>query len=234
MSGENAPAADAAAQASASPERRGRSLKLLTILALVVGAGLGLAGATQTWYTVHLVGDAQHSAPVVIDGSTAAPALTALSLAGLALALALAISGRIARIVVGIIGVVLGASLVLAVTGDPADTAGVRNAISKATGIAGDASVHALIGDVARSPWPALALAGGVVVGLASLAAVVTGSRWPGGSRRYDAVRFDDADAAASAPRRKPAPRPGDSAVDDWDELTRGDDPTRGGDSAAR
>jgi hypothetical protein len=47
-------------------------------------------------------------------------------------------------------------------------------------------------------------------------------------------VRFDDADAAASAPRRKPAPRPGDSAVDDWDELTRGDDPTRGDDSAAR
>ena len=207
--------------------RRGRTLKLGTIVAVLVGAGLGLAGATQTWYTVTLTAKAGHFAPLAIDGGTAAPALTALSLAGLALALALAIAGRFARVIIGVIGVLLGVCLVIASTGDPTHTAGVRDAISKATGIAGTASVSALIDHVSATAWPTAALVGGVIVGLGSLAAVVTGGRWPGGSRRYDAVRFEQPEDEASArPRRKPAPRPGDSAVDDWDELSRGDDPT--------
>ncbi|MFC4244614.1 Trp biosynthesis-associated membrane protein [Gryllotalpicola reticulitermitis] len=207
--------------------RRARSLKLGTILAVLIGAGLGLAGATQTWYTITLTARAGHFAPLAVDGSTAAPALTALSLAGLALALALAIAGRLARLVIGVIGILLGVCLIIASVGNPAHTAGVRDAISKATGIAGTASVNALIGHASASIWPAAALVGGALVVLGSLAAVVTGRLWPGGSRRYDAVRFEDAEGPASArPSRTPAPRPGDSAVDDWDELTRGEDPT--------
>jgi len=204
----------------------GGRLKLLTILVVVVGAGLGLTAATQTWFTVTLGAAAGHDAPVVVSGSDASPALTALSLAALALALAFAIAGRVARIVVGVLGLILAGCIVLASAGDPARSAGVRNAVSKATGITGDASVHALIHGIASSGWPALAITGGVLVGLGSLAALVTGARWPGGSRRYDATRFEEADGGASAARRKPQARPGDAAVDDWDELTRGEDPT--------
>lgn len=212
---------------AARAARRGRTLKLSTILAVLVGAVLGLAGATQTWYTITLTARAGHFAPVVVTGSTAAPALTALSLAGLALALALAIGGRLARVIIGVVGVLLGVCLVLASVGDPRHTAAVRDAISKATGIAGTASVNALIGHVSATVWPAAAIAGGVIIGLGSLAALLTGRLWPGGSRRYDAVRFEETDDQASArPRRAPAPRPGDSAVDDWDELTRGEDPS--------
>jgi uncharacterized membrane protein (TIGR02234 family) len=205
----------------------GRRLKLYTILAVVVGAGLGLAAATQTWYTVTIKASAGHFTPVVVSGSTAAPALTALSLAGLALALALAIAGRLARYIIGVIGVLLGVCVVIASVGNPEHTAGVRGAISTATGIAGDKSISALIGHADATLWPATALVGGVIVGLGSLAAVVTGARWPGGSRRYDAVRFEETEGEASDhARRTPAPRPGDAQIDDWDELSRGDDPT--------
>ncbi|WP_162940331.1 Trp biosynthesis-associated membrane protein [Gryllotalpicola protaetiae] len=204
----------------------GGRLKLLTILVVVIGAGLGLAGATQTWFTVTLTHAAGHPAPVVVTGSDASPALTALSLAALALALAFAIAGRVARIIVGVIGVILGATVIFASAGDPKTSLGVRNAVSTATGITGDSSVHALIATVAASAWPTLALIGGILIALGSLAALVTGGRWPGGSRRYNAVRFEEADGKASATSKRPEERPGDSAVDDWDELTRGDDPT--------
>ncbi|WP_022880801.1 Trp biosynthesis-associated membrane protein [Gryllotalpicola ginsengisoli] len=214
--------------------RNGRSLKLATIVAVIVGAGIGLSAATQTWYTVHLTRAANHTAPVVVDGSTASPALTALSLAGLALALALAIAGRIARIVVGVLGIAVGACIVLAAAGSPADSSGVRDTISQATGIAGTDALRALIASTDASAWPALAIAGGVLIGLGALAAVLTGRLWPGGSKRYDAVRFEHPEApagsagpAADEPARRPAERPGDAAVDDWDDLTRGEDPTR-------
>lgn len=207
--------------------RRGRRLKFGTILAVVIGAGLGLAGATQNWYTVSIKASAGHFTPVVVTGSTAAPALTALSLAALALALALAISGRIARYIIGVIGVLLGVCVVVASVGNPAHTAGVRGAISTATGIAGDKSVSALIGHATATVWPTAAVIGGVIIGLGALSAVLTGHSWPGGSRRYDAVRFEDADGEASAPaKRTPEPRPGDSNVDAWDDLTRGEDPS--------
>jgi uncharacterized membrane protein (TIGR02234 family) len=204
----------------------GGRLKLLTIVALVIGAGLGLAGATQTWYTVTLSAAAGDAAPVPVSGSDASPALTALSLAGLALVVALAIAGRIARVVVGIIGVILGATVIFASAGNPLYSIGVRDAVSKATGITGTAAVRDLIGSVHASAWPTLALIGGIVIVLGSLAALITGGRWPGGSRRYDAVRFEEADGQESVAPAKPTERPGDSAVDDWDDLTRGEDPT--------
>lgn len=206
----------------------GGRLKLLTIVVVVIGAGVGLAGATQTWFTVTLTKAAGHTAPVIVSGADASPALTALSLAALALALAFAIAGRVARVIIGVIGVILGATVAFAAAGDPTRSTGVRDAISTATGITGNASVRALIGSVAASAWPALAIIAGILIGLGSIAALVTGGRWPGGSRRYDTVRFEDADGQASAApaKKKPEARPGDGAVDDWDELTRGEDPT--------
>jgi hypothetical protein len=87
------------------------------------------------------------------------------------------------------------------------------------------------------------------VIAVASVAVVVTSRRWPGPSRRYQAVRFEDpedsrnesaetddeagADAATSAAAGPAGDAGGnaaldrDSAIDSWDELSRGEDPTR-------
>ena len=66
------------------------------------------------------------------------------------------------------------------------------------------------------SPWPAVAAVVGAVLALVGLGVLVTSGRWPGPSRKYEAVRFEHADDGAPL-----------DAVDSWDELSRGDDPTR-------
>ena len=59
---------------------------------------------------------------------------------------------------------------------------------------------------------------------LAGIAVLVTGTRWPTSSRRYRGARLADADEGAGHGARGRAAS--DRAIDDWDELSRGDDPT--------
>lgn len=235
-----------------------RRVKYVTLLVLVVGSGLGLLSATQTWFTIQVTDVANHSGTVTVAGSAAAPALTALSLAGLALTAALAIAGPAFRVVLSILGILLGASIVfsaLSVVGDPLRAA--SGAITSATGVAGEASLRKLVESTTTQFWPWLAVVGGVLVALAGAAAIVYLRAWPGPSRRYQA-RFagedgrsaedavaelgagdsepsgeqpdDDQEARAAAEEDAPAEPTAldrDTAIDSWDELSRGDDPTR-------
>jgi uncharacterized membrane protein (TIGR02234 family) len=228
-----------------------RRAKYTTMLAIVVGAGLALLASTQPWITVHLSAAANHAGAVVVQGSAAAPALTALSLAGLALAAALAIAGPVVRIVLAVLGVLIAASIALSAgiaLGDPVRAAAA--AITSASGVSGGSSVARLAQSVDVSAWPWIAIAGGIVIAVASVAVVVTSRGWPGPSRRYQAVRFEDADLGTersdelergAVPDVLAAPDPGapsdqtghgvpidrDTAIDRWDELSRGEDPTR-------
>ncbi|WP_426515157.1 Trp biosynthesis-associated membrane protein [Diaminobutyricibacter sp. McL0618] len=228
-----------------------RRAKYTAMLAIVVGAGLALLASTQPWITVHLAAAANHAAAVVVQGSAAAPALTALSLAGLALAAALAIAGPVVRIVLAVLGLLIAVSIVLSAgiaLGDPVQAAAA--AITSASGVSGGTSVTRLAETVDVSFWPWIAIVGGIVIAVASIAVVVTSRRWPGPSRRYQAVRFEDADAGAEGPSgfdgdgvpdvlaapdpAAPSDQTGqgvpidrDAAIDSWDELSRGEDPTR-------
>lgn len=253
--------------------RRARSLKYGSILAFVLAAGLGLTASTQDWFGFHLVATTEQSATVMAQGSVAAPGLTALSLAGIALAGALAMAGRFARLMLGILGVVLGFCILWSSAAPLADPIAVgAPAITKQTGVAGDSAVHHLVTATDVMAWPAVGIASGVIFTLASLAVIVTFTAWPSASRRYDVVRFADADehgrpgsealgigaaetpeatgtadaaaadrstdptAAALAgaqPETASAPLPDDegtrardAAIDSWDDLSRGDDPT--------
>jgi uncharacterized membrane protein (TIGR02234 family) len=234
----------------ASPEGSRRA-KYTAMLAVVVGAGLALLASTQPWITVQLAAAANHSGDVVVQGSAAAPALTALSLAGLALAAALAIAGPIVRIVLAVFGVLIAVSITLSVgiaLGDPVQAA--ASAITGASGVSGGTSVARLAKSVDVSIWPWVAILGGIVIAAASVAVVVTSRRWPGPSRRYQAVRFEDAaesdrdpadstddtvpDVLAAPDPAAPSDQTGqgvpidrDAAIDSWDELSRGEDPTR-------
>ena len=242
----------------------GRRVKYSTMLLLLVGSGLALLSATQAWFVVGLTDTADHSTTISVAGSVAAPALTALALAGVALTAALAIAGPVFRIVLALLGVLLGVSvLISAITALSDAVRASSSAITTATGVAGDASIHRLVHAVGVQFWPWPAVVAGVLVILASAAVVVFSRVWPGPSRKYqtrfageDGRSAEDVFADATAPGAAEEPHdhdtladadtaaaddagrvstdePGpatldrDTAIDSWDELTRGDDPTR-------
>ncbi|GAB3578699.1 hypothetical protein GCM10027406_15350 [Leifsonia lichenia] len=241
-------------QSDVSAVRRvSRRAKYLTLLALVVGSLLALLASTQTWFTVHLTDVAEHTTTLAVAGSAAAPALTALSLAGLALTAALAIAGPVFRIVLALLGLLLGASVLISSISALADALRASSAtITTATGVAGTASIQRLVDSVGAELWPGVAVAGGVVLVLASASVVLTNRLWPGSSRKYQ-TRFEDqdgtallldgdADAETSAEVSDDAEARAvaegdaaqgtgvidkDTAIDSWDDLTRGEDPTR-------
>ena len=149
-----------------------------------------------------------------IAGTVAAPALTALALCGLVLAAALALAGPVFRLILGLLQlfisftIVFSSILSLARPDQPSESA-----VQTATGIAGTASIDALIKTVTLTPWGFLAIALGVLAFLIGVWLLLTFRLWPVASRKYQAVRFE----AADGPR---------DAVVDWDALSDGTDPT--------
>ena len=115
-------------------------------------------------------------------------------------------------------GVSLGVLSLQVLTGPPVSTFG--PAVSDATGITGDAAVAALVGTVTLTPWPAVTLAASVLLVLAGAFVLVTARRWTRGGRKYEAAPATHAPSDPSRPL---------DAIDSWDDLSRGDDPTTGG-----
>lgn len=193
--------------------RRARSSSVVAILA--AGATSTLA-ATQTWIHVALTDGA--AADVAVAGSAAIPVLTPLSLAVLALGAALSIVGRLLRLVFGALtlaaAVGIAAVTVPILVDAPVDS--YAPSVTETTGITGDASVAALVAGTSVTGWPAAALLAAVLLGAAGMFVLVTGWRWSGGARRYDTPRRRAA-VADDAPL---------DAIDSWDDLSRGDDPT--------
>jgi uncharacterized membrane protein (TIGR02234 family) len=214
--------------------RTGSRLKYTAILLAVLASGLALTASTQTWFTLHLTTASGHSGALAVAGSSAAPAIAALSLAGVAFGGALALAGRILRYVLALLGLVLAASIIGSAVTAIADPAGSGiSVVTKATGIAGDSGVRAVIASASSTAWPAVALASGILLALAALLVAVTAHLWPSTSRRYgataDASEHPRRSATAdeqnlSAADRKARAR--EAAIDDWDDLSRGDDPT--------
>ena len=203
-----------------------RRIKLALILGVLAASGIALLSWTQVWILADVATSGSARDHLEVTGSTASPALTALALAGLALGGALTIAGPVIRVVLGLLEILLGVSVFLGAFLAVSDPAGASAAaVTAATGISGTESIDQAVIDPTVTAWPFLALAAAVLMALVGVAVVVTARRWPGPTTRYQAVRLDPqlpagADAAAEAPTH--------DAVDDWDELSRGDDPTAG------
>jgi len=208
-------------------KRTGRTLKLRLVLLVIAASGLALLAWSQVWIDVSVV-QGSSTVRLPISGSTAAGALSALALAGIALAGALTIAGPVIRVVLGVLEVLLGFSVSLGAglaIGNPA--AASAAAITKATGIAGNASIQDGVTAAALTPWAFTGFAAGVIMAAAGVGILVTSSRWPGATSRYQAVRFEAADGAPGSPPAAPAGADErEDAVITWDGLTRGDDPT--------
>lgn len=199
-----------------------RRARLIAVVAILLGGALGLISSTQTWVHVALADGG--AADLTVAGAAAIPVLAPLSLAILALGLALSIVGTVLRYAFGAISILAGGALVwlsaAVILGPPVGA--VAPAVTQATGIAGGPAVAALISGTTVTAWPAIALAAFVIVTAAGVFVIVTAARWRRGGRKYEASR---------ASRRASGAGPLD-AIDSWDDLSRGDDPTAG--AAAR
>ncbi|PTT15709.1 MULTISPECIES: Trp biosynthesis-associated membrane protein [Microbacterium] len=193
--------------------RRARST---AVLAMLLAGAIGVIASTQTWIDVTLDDGAQQT--LAVPGAEALPVLTPLSLAALALGAALSIVGPVLRYVFGALGVLIAAlvgvgTAQLLVSPPVSATAAT---VTDATGISGTDAVASLVTDLSLTPWPAVTLLAQLVLAAASVFTVVTARRWASGaSRKYRTATEAGADTG----------RPHD-AIDSWDDLSRGDDPT--------
>ncbi len=185
-------------------------LKVLLLLGGLIASGLVLVGWTQSWFDVEL----STGQSLSVTGDVAAGGLAALGLSGLALGAALAIAGPVFRVILGVLEVAIGGLVVLSASLALADPVRASlAAITGATGESGEDSARALVSGIAATPWPALALVLGVLLAALGILVIATSRRWPASSRKYQAVRLEQADGERSS-------------VGDWDALSDGRDPT--------
>jgi hypothetical protein len=190
--------------------------RLIAVAGMLLAGAIGIISSTQTWLTVSLSGGATPQLPV--PGAAAIPVLAPLSLAVLALGAALSIVGLVLRYVFGALAVLVGGTL-LYLTAQVAFThpvSAVASTVTSTTGIAGREAVARLITGVSDTAWPIVTLVGWLVLLAAGILTLVTARRWRGSGSRY-----------RTSPAHPPATGPLD-AVDSWDGLTRGEDPTAG------
>ena len=191
--------------------QRGRSL---SVSGFLLAGAIGIISSTQTWLTVERV-DAGEA--ILVPGASALVLLAPLSLAVLALGAALSIAGKAVRLVFGVLAAAtalfLGWSTLQLLLTEP--FAAVAATVTEVTGLAGGSAVHEVVVSIVPSAWPYIALVGWVILLAASILVLITWRGWKAGGRRY---RTDHVDVAHDGPV---------DAVDSWDDLSRGTDPTR-------
>lgn len=185
-------------------------LRLLSMAAIIVTAGLAALSWSQTWYRLQLA-DSEHP----IGGDVAGGALLPLALASLCVVLALGLAGPVFRAILAVLDSLLGVCVIVVTAWSLSDPVRASvPALVEATGFSGDAEVFR--GQLTASVvtvWPWVGLVAGVLMTLTGLAIAVTGRGWPASGSRYTRTRADTADG---------------DPVRDWDALSEGDDPTAG------
>jgi hypothetical protein len=187
-------------------------------LAVLGAAGLAVAlltGSAAPWLTAE-VSTAISTEVLAVPGSTMVRSVPAAALVLLACALALALAGRLARLAVAVVVTGVGV-LVVATTAafltDPVPAA--AGALAAATGIRGVDVVPEL------TAWPVVVAVLGGLVAVSGVVVAAASRRWaPGASRRYEANGNEARRASAGSPAV------GARATEDWDALTRGEDPS--------
>ena len=99
----------------------------------------------------------------------------------------------------------------------------VASAVTEATGLSGTDAVASLVQTIDGTAWPWLTVVAGALVAVGGVLTLATAHTWRGAGRRYR-TDADPTATAASGPRPHDASR--DRAIDSWDDLSHGDDPT--------
>jgi uncharacterized membrane protein (TIGR02234 family) len=189
----------------------------VALLGGLAGAVLTLIAAGRPWVDGQAV-QGTLRAPLHVSGGSLAPAVPALGLAALAGALAvLATRGFLRRgagLLVALCGLGIAVGSALHLHPDDGELAG------RAGSALGTASATATGGGTA---WPWLAIVGGLLITGAGGAALWHGPRWPAMGGRYEAP----VGAAAEVPVRERSAE-GESSLEQWRAIDRGEDPTLG------
>lgn len=176
----------------------------VAVLACALGAAAALLAATRTWTTVDSVGQYAPVSGLHGGGRTgvdAEPWLSALALVGLAGAGALLATRGRSRMLIGVLLIACGLGVLAGGADGLANIAGVRPA------------------------WPAVAIAGAVLIAYGGTQAALRGRTWPSMGARYERP----AGPATPAEDRPQHIGPSRSDVEMWDALDRGEDPTHPG-----
>lgn len=221
--------------------RRGTALGIA-----LLGAAITAAVALPDWVrgTVDDPVLGHHAASA--SGQAAAPALLPLGLLALAAVLVSAVTGRAGRMLGGVLAAAAGLGAAWLAVGVLRDGSAVlARSVAGSVGRSGTAPVSS----VNVTAWPWLALLGGVLTVLGGIAIAYGGPGWSGMSSRYERPAQHVAGAAAppapdassppgpAAPDLPRSPQGGQAeeqadqrarrkAVEDWDSLSRGEDPT--------
>lgn len=195
-----------------------RRARLLAVASILLCGAVGVISSTQTWLTVVLEDAAGRT--LEVPGASAIPVLAPLSLAVLALGGALSIVGTVLRYLFGALTLAIAALLgwLTAQVAFSHPITAVAATVTEATGITGESAVAALVASIASTPWPTVTFVLWIVLLAAGAFTLATAHRWKGSGRRY---RTDDAPQGARAAGSRPH-----DAIDSWDDLSRGEDPT--------
>lgn len=210
--------------------------KRVVLVLVLLSASVILVSGSREWVQGS-VGDAALGASTLHGkGSDIAPGALAAALVGLASAVAAATSGRVVRVIAAcsaLLAAALGTAVVISVLADPGGA--LRVLAAAGTGRSGTVVTDGQVG-----VWAWVALAASAVMGLGALGALVGSSRWHGLSSRYDAPVTSESSSTTSTskssqPGQSSPTSPSGPALDrrgrresDWDQLSRGEDPTAG------
>lgn len=189
--------------------RRFPSRRAAVLGVLVCAIALG-ALSRAPWTTADATDITGSSRHIEVGGYQASPTVVALALVAAAAGLALMLSSRVLRVVVGALTVVVGLTSVVSALVVRADPVGSSvGAVAEQTG--------ALGGDVAATatPWSLVTLIPSIGLVLLGVFVIVRGRNWP---RRTRYARDAARNAAPPDPQGDPAGA--------WDALSRGEDPS--------
>lgn len=219
--------------------RRGPVLGLSAL-----GGALVAVAALPGWVRGRIDDPVLGHRAVEATGQSVAPAILAFALVVLAAVVVAAVTGRVGRIVAGVLTLAAGLASTwsaVAVLQDPSGA--LSRSVSGSVGRTGAAAVS----QVGLTGWPWAALVGGLLAALGGLGIVLGARRWGGSNARYEnptqavqpepdalsasppgARRMGTEEASPSglAPGEREACEVRRRAVQDWDALSRGDDPT--------
>jgi len=202
------------------------------VLLCLAGSALVLLSAGQVWAQV--TADRPEPLPALdlaVPGRELTAIPGALGLVGLAGAAALIAARRWGRVAVGLVLALSGVAVAVRAAQIGADLAA---AVQRAGVLDEEQGAPLRIGAVPATVWPGVCVAGGLLLALAGLLAVLWGPAWATLGRRYEAPVRDLPDPGPGTPAAEARPDSAagergarDPEVAAWDALDRGDDPTR-------